>query len=183
MTSFARRAALALAALSLMAGGLNALPASAAESGTATINQQINCTGGNRAISVGSVTNPSAVNFGDGVQITNASFSLQAGVTGCSMAGWKVNLQATGSGAIAASNVATVSVPNPTRVSGQPALPTTDSNANGPLDSARTVMTAAPNTGNGTYAQTIPLNLTIPAYTLPGTYTVTVTASIVVGPQ
>lgn len=182
MTRFARRATLAIAALSLLAGGLGALPAAAADNDTATIEQKINCTGGAKQLTVGTVTDPSAVNFGN-LQTTTASFTLQAGYTGgCTTAGWKVTVVATGSGAITANSVATDSVPAPTLVSGQPTLPTTGASANGPLGSARTVMTAAVNTGNGLYAQTIPMKLTIPAYTAPGTYDITLTATVVTGP-
>lgn len=183
MISFARRTALALAALSLFAGGLSVLPAAAADSGTAVIEQQITCTGGSKQLTIGTITDPSPVPFGT-VQTTTASFPMQAGYTGgCTTAGWRVTLIATGTGTITANSVATDSVPNPTLVSGQPTLPTTGASANGPLGSARTVMTAAVNTGNGLYAQTIPLKLTIPAYTTPGTYDITVTATVVSGPQ
>lgn len=184
MTTFARRAALALTAFGLLVGGFNALPATAAESGTVTVNQQISCTGAQRTISVGGVNNPTAVDFGP-VQTSNASFSIsQVGISsGCTTAGWRVTLIAAGSGTITASNVATESVANPTLVSGQPTLPTTGASANGPLNAARTVMTAAVNTGNGLYAQAIPLKLTIPAYTAPGTYALTVTATVISGPQ
>lgn len=183
MIRIGRRIAVALAALGLLTGSLGALPVAAADNDTAVVKQKVKCTGGTKKLTIDDVDDPSDVDFSGSVQFTTASFLLEAGHTpGCTADGWKVTLLATGSGAITASNVATVSVPNPTLVEGQPTLPTTGANPNGPLNTARTVMSAALNTGNGLYAQTIPLKLTIPAYSAPGDYTITVTATIITGP-
>ncbi len=191
MPRLARRATLALSALALIATlGLSAVPA-VAQSGEATINQQITCQQqGNYQITLGVTNTPPPVEFSASDRTTNANLLLTAGHTGgCTMAGWKVTLissamVATGIGQIPAANVRAASLGDLTWVSGQTSpMPTKNPDINNaPLDSAKMVMTAAQNSGMGMYRETIALNLMIPGYTMPGTYATTLTATITVGP-
>ena len=52
----------------------------------------------------------------------------------------------------------------------------------GPLDVARPLMTADAGQGMGTYSETVGLLLNVPAYTMAGTYSTTLTVSITAAP-
>lgn len=191
MPRLARRATLALSALALVASlGLSAVPA-VAQNSEATINQQITCQQqGNYQIGLGVTSTPPAVEFSASTQNTSANLELTAGHTGgCTMAGWKVTLVssamvAPGVGSIAAENVRANSLGNVVWVSGQLSPLPTKNNAvnNTPLNTPVMVMSAAQNSGMGTYKQAIALQLVIPGYSMPGTYATTLTATITVGP-
>ncbi|HET7399538.1 MAG TPA: hypothetical protein VFJ94_13555 [Intrasporangium sp.] len=110
-------------------------------------------------------------------------------------AGWHVSEQASdltytgpNHGAdIAAAKLAIVSVEEPVVVAGMPVDPVggprvPHTSPVGSLDSPRTVLSAEPGYGCGTYRQGITLELSIPPRARAGTYTATITTTIAAGP-
>ena len=114
--------------------------------------------------------------------VTSGSLTYSVQATGC--AGWNINVAAspfvysgTGYGTdFPSSNFSLTgaSLPNATGLS----TPVTV----GTLDTPRKVLAASPNNGIGTFSQTLNLNLSIPANTVVGTYTSTVTITAASGP-
>ena len=86
---------------------------------------------------------------------------------------------------IPASGFAITSVNTPTVVAGQAigvGGPLAVGAAAASLDVARTPIRANEGFGSGSYAQTLPVSLAIPALSQAGTYTATLTVSITSGP-
>lgn len=106
--------------------------------------------------------------------------------------GWHVTVQSsalvhTGGGAdIPAANLVITSAGTPAMTTGQPVDPTggptAGSAAVGALDSARTVLTANPAYGVGTYTQALGVQVAIPVGARAGTYTATLTVTNSTGP-
>lgn len=157
-----------------------------------TVTQVIKCggTGNSLSANIADMT-LSAANFSTSAQDSQGNLALSAGEAGCAAQGWNVTIQATdwardgGGTAIPKTAFALTQVSNPTVVSGQgidnnggPKLV----NSLGTLDQSRKVIQASPGYGLGTYAQNLGVRLTIPAYTLPGTYKTTVTTTITAAP-
>jgi hypothetical protein len=107
-------------------------------------------------------------------------------------AGWSVSIVAsdlTGDGdVIAAENVAIVGAVAPTHVSGQPrdeaaaTGPFVGPTANTAIDTVRVVSAAGAGYGQGTYDQSLPMEINVPALTKAGAYTGTLTTSTSAAP-
>lgn len=105
-------------------------------------------------------------------------------------AGWSVTIQSSefkyngtvaGSHNIPADNFMLGQTAAPVKVAGQD--PTGISGAtNGALSAVRTPITAASNAGSGSYTQTLPVTLTVPADSPVGTYVATLTVSTAAAP-
>lgn len=174
---FARRLARCLG-LGLLLGVATATPALAAPP----------------AASVADLTLP-AVTYAHGIQTTTGTMTLTAEDTSGTGAGWNVTVQSSafaysgvnGGSPIPAANFAITAAGAPTLVSGQavdatggPKVPPT--NATGTLDVARKTLQAEAGFGQGTYAQTLDVSLTVPAQSRAGTYAATLTVTIAAGP-
>jgi hypothetical protein len=139
----------------------------------------------------------SPVVYSNSSQTSTGSMTLNADDSTGNAAGWHVTLQTSGfvySGtqagtAFPAASFAITSIAAPVLVSGQavnataatgPEIPPTS--PIGTLDSARSVISATAAYGTGSYTQAIGVTLTIPAGSKIGTYTGTLTTTIVAGP-
>ena len=161
-----------------------------------SVAQQI--TAGIRTSSVANLT-LSPVGYSHVVRNAGGTLALTADDSTGSNAGWNVTLQSSdlvwdvGTGGassglnIPASAFAITSAAEPVMTAGQavdgtggPHVPSTT--PLGTLDSARKTVQAGLAFGNGTYTQVLGVNLTIPAYSAAGTYTATLTTTIVAGP-
>lgn len=180
----ARVAGAALA--SVMVGSLFASPALAADA----VTQEV--TGGSYTASVADLA-LTAVSYSHSEQTQTGTMVLSADDSTGTDAGWNVTVMTsdfakTGGGtAIPAANFALTSAAAPTMTAGQaidatggPKVPTTS--PVGTLDAAKKVEQADAGFGKGTYAQDLGVSLTIPAQTLAGTYTGTLTTSITSAP-
>lgn len=157
-----------------------------------TVTQVINCGGNGNSLSANIADlNLTAATFSTSQQDSQGILALVAGEAGCAAKGWNVTVQASdwakqeGGAGIPASNFALTQVTNPTVKSGQgidnhggPRAV----NETGTLNQSRKVLQANPGYGLGTYEQNLNVKLTIPAYTLPGTYKTTVTTTITAAP-
>lgn len=175
----------ALALTSVMVGGI-ASPAVAADSVTQSV------TGGSYTASVADLT-LTAVNYSHSSQTQTGSMTLTADDSTGTDAGWNVTVLTssfakTGGGtAIPAANFSLSSAAAPSMTAGQaidatggPKVPATS--PVGTLDTAKKVVQANAGFGKGTYTQALGVSLTIPAQTLAGTYTGTLTTSITAAP-
>ena len=168
-----------------------ALPVAAADSVTQAV------TAGTRTASVADLTLAS-VAYSHSARTSTGSMTLTADDSTGSGAGWNVTVLSSAfahSGTdrtkdISAANFALTTAAAPVRTAGQainvtagngPAVPTTPSPI-GTLDSARKVVQAGVGYGQGTYTQALGVSLTIPAYSAAGTYTGTLTTSIIAAP-
>ena len=185
-----RSAAIAVAAAATVAFGTTAAFADN------SVAQQI--TAGIRTSSVADLALGS-VAYSHVVRNSAGTLALTVDDSTGSNAGWNVTLQSSplvwtvGTGGassglnIPASAFAITSAAGPVMSAGQavnvtggPHVPSTA--PLGTLDSARKTVQAEPAFGNGTYTQVLGVNLTIPAYSAAGTYTATLTTTIVAGP-
>jgi hypothetical protein len=150
--------------------------------------------GGNRTASVADLTLP-AVNYAHVDQTRTGTMILSADDASGTNAGWNVTVQASSfaySGAnngiaIPASDFALTAAAAPAKVAGQevdltngPMIPA--SSPVGTLDVARKVVQAQKNFGKGQYAQALGVSLLVPADSVEGTYTSTLTVTIIAGP-
>lgn len=174
--------------LSAVAGTTLALPAFAAD----TVTQAV--TGGTRTASIADLALGSA-SYAHTAQSSNGSMTLSADDSSGTGAGWNVTIQAsdfvyTGSNNgtnIPAANFSLTSAAAPSATAGQavdatdgPKVPTTS--PVGALDSARKVVAANADFGQGAYAQSLGVSLSIPAQSRAGTYTGTLTVTISAAP-
>lgn len=136
-----------------------------------------------------------AVTYSHTDQSQSGSLALIADDSSGTNAGWNVTVQASSfaysgpnSGtAIPASNFSLTSASTPTKTSGQnvnatggPMVPATS--PVGTLDVARKVVQANAGFGKGTYTQTLGVSLVVPADSVIGTYTSTLTVTNTAGP-
>ena len=128
-------------------------------------------------------------------QASAGTMTLTADDSSGTDAGWNVTIQTSafaGSGgaagkSIAATNFSTTSAAAPTATAGQavdvtngPMVPTIS--PVGTLDTARKTVQANAGFGKGTYTQALGVSLNIPAQSLAGTYTGTLTTTIIAAP-
>lgn len=176
-----------IAASAVVAGALAlgvVVPAFAAD----TVTQSI--TAGTRSASVADVTLP-AVNYSHSAQTSTGTMTLSADDSSGSDAGWNVTIVSSaftnGGATIPASDFSLTSAATPAMTAGQavdatngPMVPATS--PVGALDAARKVEQANAGYGKGTYTQDLGVSLTIPADSLAGTYTATLTTTIAAAP-
>jgi spore coat protein U-like protein len=182
-----KRSLLALAGALTMSLGLVA-PALADNTVTTTV------IGGTRSASTANL-NLGSVNYAHVDQTQTGTMSLTADDSSGTNLGWNVTIVSTDflySGAyvgtdIPAANFALTSAANPTRNSGQgisgsngPMVPTTS--PVGTLDVSRKVLQANAGHGKGNYSQALGVSLVVPADSIAGTYTGTLTVTINAGP-
>lgn len=186
-------ALIAVVGISLAAG---LAPASAADS----VSQAV--TGGTKTASVATLALTSVTST-HSLQNSTGTMTLTVDDSTGTGAGWNVTetvsafafTGGTGSTPIAASAFSITSVGTITSSAGQaiaaggsdlvptgPQSGNVDIGVTGALDTARTVVRAGANYGQGTYSQPINVNLAIPADSRAGTYTGTLTTSITAGP-
>lgn len=157
-----------------------------------TVTQSV--TGGSLTASVADLTLTS-VAYSHAVQNQTGSMTLTADDQTGTGAGWNVTIQTSDfvySGAnngtnIPAANFSLSAANAPAMTAGQaidatggPKVPATS--PVGTLDSARKVIQANANYGQGTYTQALDVNLTIPAQSRAGTYTGTLTTTVSAAP-
>ena len=157
-----------------------------------TVSQTL--TGGTRSASVVSMVLAQAP-YSHSAQTTAGAVMLTVDDSSGSGQGWNVLVQSSdfvysgqNSGKdIPAANFAVVAANVPTSTEGQavdasagPKAP--ESGSTGSLDSPRKTMQAQANAGMGTYTQKLDVRLTIPANSLAGSYTGTVTTTITAAP-
>lgn len=154
-----------------------------------TVTQSVNA--GTLTGSVADVT-LAAVNYSHSDQTNTGTLTLTVDDSRGAGTGWNVTIQAgafTGaSGSIAASNFSVTSAGDPTATAGQavdvtngPKVPTTTTFP-ATLDTARKVIQANADYGQGTYSQSLDVSLLIPGGTKAGTYTSTLTTTATDGP-
>jgi hypothetical protein len=151
-------------------------------------------TGGTRSASVSSMTLALAP-YSHTAQSSVGTVTLSVDDSSGSGQGWNVLVQSSdfqyagpNHGVnIPAANFSIVTANAPTAVAGQavdasngPKPPSTG--ADGSLDTPRKTMQALANAGMGTYTQTLAVRLLVPAQSLAGSYTGTVTTTIVAAP-
>lgn len=160
----------------------SAVPAFAADTVTAGI------TAGERSASVADAA-VSGSTYKHVAQTATGSMTLTADDSTGSQAGWNVTILssdfvyagAVGLVPIAAANFSIPVANTPVSIAGQPITGLTASTAPGALDTAKKVLSAAVDTGNGTYTQALDVSLAIPASSQVGTYTGTLTTTIAAG--
>lgn len=182
-----KRATVALGLTAALAAAIVG-PAAAADTVTQTINP------GTRSASVADVT-LTAVNYAHSAQAQTGTMTLTADDSSGSGAGWNVTIQSSDfvySGAnsgtdIPAANFALTAAAAPAMTAGEavdatngPKVPATS--PVGTLDSARKVVQAEVGYGEGTYTQSLDVELSIPAQSRAGTYTGTLTTTIAAAP-
>lgn len=170
-------------------------PALAADTVTQTVNA------GTRTASVANLT-LTAVNYSHSAQTQTGTMTLTADDSTGSGAGWNVTILSSafvysgsnGGTNIPATNFSLTSAAAPTATAGQAIDATgTDAAPKGPqlgtlagvsgtLDTARKVLRAGANFGQGTYTQALNVSLSIPAQSRAGTYTGTLTTTIAAAP-
>lgn len=186
-STVARRAlSILLAATATM---VLALPVGAADSVTQAITAA-----GTRTASVADLTLPS-VAYSHSSQLSTGTMALTADDSTGSNLGWNVTILssafaysgANNGTAIPAANFSLTSAAAPVRVAGQsidatggPKVPLVS--PVGTLDTARKTVQALVLFGKGTYTQALGVSLNIPAGSVPGTYTGTLTTSITAAP-
>lgn len=183
-----RRFTMALT-LSVALVGVLALPASAANTVTQTINA------GTRTASIADLT-LAAITYSHSAQASAGTMVLTADDSSGSGAGWNVTVQSSDfvySGANSGSDIpaanfsvtsastATSTAGEPVDVLGGPKVPLAFS-APATLDSARKTLQAEVGFGEGTYTQNLGVSLSVPAQSRVGTYTGTMTVTISSGP-
>ena len=157
-----------------------------------SVSQEITCPSPARTASVADQTLTS-VQFSQTEQQQTGTLTLTATDATCTGLGWNVTVQSSalsysgsGSGSsIPAANLALGTPNTPTKVSGQAVDATNGPKAvgtGGALNSSVEVIDAAASYGLGSYTQTIPVTLTIPARSVVGTYTATLTVTMSAGP-
>ncbi|MGI9252351.1 MAG: WxL domain-containing protein [Thermomicrobiales bacterium] len=169
-------------------GAMGVMPALADNS----VSQEVTCTNPARTASIANQT-LTAVEFSQTSQDQTGTLTLSAADTTCTGLGWNVTVSSSalaysgsGSGSsIPAANLVLGTPNTPTGTSGQ-AVDATGGpkvvGTGGALSSAREVIDANANYGMGAYSQTVPVTLTIPARSVVGTYTATLTVTISSGP-
>ena len=132
------------------------------------------------------------LSYSNAEQLSSGTMSLTADDNTGTGAGWNVTIQSTDfaySGpyagtSIPAANVSIVEPGAPVLVAGE--SPTVENGPfaglGGSLDSPRKVLYANEGGGKGTYDQTLPIVLTIPAGSLVGSYTSSFTVTMSAGP-
>ena len=183
------RGLITLAGAALMSLGIVA-PAFAATTSTVTTT----VVSGIRTASIPNATLPS-VNYAHVDQTTSGTLNLTADDSSGTNLGWNVTVVSSnfvytgafGGVAIPASDFALTSAADPVRTAGQgisppngPMVPATS--PVGTLDTSRKVLQANANHGKGTYTQDLSVSLVVPADSVAGTYTGTLTVTITAGP-
>jgi hypothetical protein len=150
--------------------------------------------GGTRTASIADLSLGN-VNYAHTDQTKTGTMTLTADDSSGTNAGWNVTVQASSfvySGSysgtdIPAANFGLTAAAAPVKTAGQgvspskgPMVPTTS--PVGTLDSARKVVQAQSNFGKGTYTQALDVSLSVPADSVEGTYTSTLTVTITAGP-
>ncbi|MGI8425147.1 MAG: hypothetical protein ACR2FO_00555 [Actinomycetota bacterium] len=177
-------------------GAAMALIAAPAAFAADTVTQVV--TAGARTASVANLTLGSAA-YSHSAQSNTGSMTLTADDSSATGLGWNVTVQtsafvysganAAGATNIPAANFSLTSAAAPTVVAGQvvdvlgiggPKVPIIS--PVGTLDSARKTLQANPLFGQGTYTQALGVSLSIPAQSVAGTYTGTLTTTISAGP-
>jgi WxL domain surface cell wall-binding len=136
-----------------------------------------------------------SVNYAHVDQTETGTMVLAADDSSGTNLGWNVTIQTSNfvySGLYAgtdipAANFALTSAAAPTKVAGQGVTPPNGpqvpaSSPVGTLDTARKVLTANAGFGKGTYTQALGVSLVVPADSVAGTYTGTLTVTITAGP-
>ena len=151
-----------------------------------SVNQEVTCPGTPALTAVITDKTLTAVTFSQSEQQPTGSLLLNVSDSTCLGTGWNVTVQTsafayTGSGsgsAIPAANLLLGTPASPVFVSGQdtPGLPAAVGTG-GTLNSAIKVIMADANNGMGSYTQSLPVTLTIPARSVAGTYTATLTVT------
>ncbi|MCC6790419.1 MAG: WxL domain-containing protein [Thermomicrobiales bacterium] len=157
-----------------------------------TVNTKV--VGGTRTASIADLSLGS-IAYSHDDQKQSGTMSLTADDSSGTNAGWNVTVLASDfaySGdyageAIPSANFALTSAGDPTRIAGQgvspkqgPMVPSTS--PVGTLDVARKVVVAEKNHGKGTYGQELGVLLLVPADSVEGEYTSTITVTITAGP-
>ena len=176
-------------ALAAVLGATLAMPASAANTVTQTINA------GTRSSSIADLT-LGAVSYSHSAQPSTGTMVLTADDSSGSGAGWNVTVQSSdfvysgpnGGTNIPAANfsvtsasAATATAGEPVDVIGGPKVPLTFTTP-AALNVARKTLQAELTFGEGTYTQNLGVSLSIPAQSRVGTYTGTMTVTISSGP-
>jgi hypothetical protein len=173
----------------IMAAGLVGVSPALANN---SVSQQVNCP--DPAVRTASIANQelTAVAFAQTAQNNSGTLTLSAADATCSGLGWNVTVLSSdlaysgaGSGsAIPAANFAVGTPATPAQESGQAVDGTNGpvAGVGGELNAARKVVFANANYGMGSYTQSLPVTLTVPARSVVGTYTATLTVSINQGP-
>ncbi len=179
-------------AVVLAAGVLTLGMATMAMAATSTTTQTV--TAGTRTASVANVS-LTGTPYSHVEQTSSGTMALSADDSTGSGDGWDVTVQSSAfvhegtdrTADIAATNFALTSAATPVAVGGQaidatggPKVPTTS--PVGTLDTVRKVVQADATFGKGSYTQNLEATLTIPAQSLAGTYTGTLTTTITAAP-
>lgn len=157
-----------------------------------SVSQEITCPSPARTAAIANQT-LTAVEFSQSQQQQTGTLTLTATDATCTGLGWNVTVQSsalgyTGSGSgssIPAANLALGTPNTPTQVSGQAVSAENGPKAvgtGGALNNSVEIIDAIANYGMGSYTQTVPVTLTIPARSVVGTYTATLTVTISAGP-
>jgi hypothetical protein len=179
-----------------VAGGLMALVVGLgfASGALAANTVRTTVTGGTRTASIADLVLP-ATTYSHSDQTKTGTMTLTADDSSGTNAGWNVTVLASNfvyagsySGTdIPAANFGLTAAAAPARTAGQgvsptqgPKVPTTS--PVGTLDTARKVVQANANHGKGTYTQALDVSLLVPADSVEGTYTSTLTVTITAGP-
>jgi hypothetical protein len=120
-------------------------------------------------------------------EITSDTFQIAVDDSTGSKSGWNVSMSASaltdGVDTIAASNIELASIGNTAVVAGQAATGILEPTAAGAaLNTARTVMNAPANEGQGSYTLDTTIAINVPAYQPAGEYAGTVTVNLTSGP-
>ena len=184
-----RPRALTALALAAVLGGALAMPASAANTITQTINA------GTRSASIADLT-LGAVSYSHSAQSSTGNMVLTSDDSSGSGAGWNVTVLSSafvysgvnGGTNIPAANFSATAASAPTSTAGDPVDPIGGPKvpltfiAPATLDVARKTLQAELTFGEGTYTQNLGVSLAIPAQSRVGTYTGTMTVTISAGP-
>ncbi|HMQ32720.1 MAG TPA: WxL domain-containing protein [Chloroflexaceae bacterium] len=166
-----------------------AIALSAAPAARAADSVTIAVTGGDRTASIADLT-LSAVNYSHAQQNQTGSMTLTADDSTGSGQGWNVTVQSSafnhdsGGAPIPAANFSIDTPATPVATAGQARDDTNGprAGAGGTLETARRVIYANASYGQGTYTQSLPVTLTVPAQARAGTYSASLTVTMAVGP-
>lgn len=174
--------------LSLVLVALSAVPAHA-DSSTVALDLQA----GTRSASLANAT-LTAITYAHSDQHQTGSITLTADDSTGSGSGWNVTVQASnftyagtnGGSSIPSTNFSITTANNPVKTAGQSIDltngPLVGASATGALDVARKVVFANASYGQGTYTQSLGVDLLVPGMARAGTYTGTLTVTVAVGP-
>ena len=179
------RFAVAMTLAALTMATVVALPASAANTVTQTINA------GTRTASVTDLA-LGTVNYSHSAQSSTGTMVLAVDDSSGTGAGWNVTVLSSefvysgtnGGSAIPAANFSVTAAADATATAGQAVDETSGPNAGttGSLDTSRKVLSADANFGQGSYTQDLDVSLSIPGQSRVGTYTGTLTVTVSAAP-